>query len=65
MAARKSREKKMAKIRHLKEEHQRRVREHAASVKEVQLEEANKVYFLRQIEKLEAEVKRRRAQRAT
>ena len=58
LAARKSREKKMAKIRYLKSEHVRLLRDNDASLKERQAADAESIYWLRRVEKMEGELKR-------
>ena len=51
----------MAKIRYLKTEHVRLSRDHDVSVKERQAADAETAYWLRRVEKIEAEVKRLKA----
>jgi len=60
MAARKSREKKMAKIRYLKSEHVRLSRDHGLSLKERKVADEESQNWLRRVEKMEGELKRLR-----
>lgn len=60
MAARKSREKKMAKIRYLKTEHVRLSRDHDSFLKQRKAAEAESNNWLRRVEKMEGELKRLR-----
>ena len=60
MAARKSREKKMAKIRYLKTEHVRLSRDHDSILKQRKAAEAESNNWLRRVEKMEGELKRLR-----
>ena len=48
----------MAKIRYLKSEHVRLLRDNDASLKERQAADAESIYWLRRVEKMEGELKR-------